>query len=478
MTGKNNATLTRREVYIRVWNILNPARSLDVVDLDRIVLAMRPRKQDSLRCCVHKDRAVLQNKMMAMLGFNASDEVDELDRVSDYFLKRMQEENKTDVFLTVVDEACSSCIKKSYRVTNLCRGCEARPCMVNCPKNAIVIENNHAVIDYDKCVNCGLCEKQCPFHAINFQPVPCEEVCPVGAITKNEEGIESIDITKCILCGKCITACPFGAIVEKSFIPDIYREWVAGNKLVALVAPAIDGQFRHPVRKIYGAIKRAGFDAVAEVAYGADITIEKEVAEFKVKKAEGKFMTSSCCPSYGLLAQKHIPGLLPEISETESPLQYTARKVKALYPGAKTVFISPCVAKKHEAFHSVDVDYVLSLEELGALFAARDIQLDSCDDCDPILQGSESGHNFSVSGGVQQAIVDAGGEGVRTVTINGLDKRTIRQVKAWSGKKGAAIDFDFAEVMACEDGCVGGCNTLVSATQAKKIRTTGFDVDK
>lgn len=475
MTGKNNATLTRREVYIRLWKILDPSRKLDVVDLDRIVLAMRPRKQAPLRCCVHKDRAVLKNKMMAMMGFNASDEVDELDRVSDYFMKRLHEENKTDVFLTVVDEACSSCIKKSYRVTNLCRGCEARPCMVNCPKNAIVIENGHAVIDYDKCVNCGLCEKMCPFHAINFQPVPCEEVCPVGAITKNEDGIESIDITKCILCGKCITACPFGAIVEKSFIPDIYKEWVAGVKLIALVAPAIDGQFRHPVRKIYGAIQRAGFNAVAEVAYGADITIEKEAAEFLVKKAEGKFMTSSCCPSYGLLAQKHLKTLLPEISETDSPLQYTARKVRELYPNAKTVFISPCVAKKHEAFVSSDVDYVLSLEELGALFAAREIQLEECDDCEPILKGSESGHDFSVSGGVQQAIVTADGEGVRTTVINGLDKQSIRQVKAWAQKKGVATDFDFAEVMACENGCIGGCNTLVSAPQAKKIRATWFD---
>jgi len=38
----------------------------------------------------------------------------------------------------------------------------------------------------------------------------CRNVCPVGAITKYEEGPVVIDAEKCIGCKYCIAACPFG----------------------------------------------------------------------------------------------------------------------------------------------------------------------------------------------------------------------------------------------------------------------------
>ena len=47
---------------------------------------------------------------------------------------------------------------------NSCTGCMA--CIGKCKKNAITIKDSmvayNAVIDEDKCVNCGMCEKVCP----------------------------------------------------------------------------------------------------------------------------------------------------------------------------------------------------------------------------------------------------------------------------------------------------------------------------
>lgn len=48
--------------------------------------------------------------------------------------------------------------------TVACIGC--RKCEKVCKFDAITVENNLAYIDLEKCKNCGMCEKECPTHAI------------------------------------------------------------------------------------------------------------------------------------------------------------------------------------------------------------------------------------------------------------------------------------------------------------------------
>lgn len=53
--------------------------------------------------------------------------------------------------------------------SNGCIGCGK--CERSCPEGAIKVENNLAVIDYDKCTGCGTCHDVCPvkcIHAGNF----------------------------------------------------------------------------------------------------------------------------------------------------------------------------------------------------------------------------------------------------------------------------------------------------------------------
>ena len=52
-----------------------------------------------------------------------------------------------------------------------------------------------------------------------------------------------IDEEKCIRCGQCIHRCPFGAIGSKTDIVAIIKDMLAGKKVVAMFAPAIEGQF-------------------------------------------------------------------------------------------------------------------------------------------------------------------------------------------------------------------------------------------
>ncbi len=456
MTYYNNAVITKRELLVRLIKLLDEDTLFEKID--RIPLEMRPRTNSPIRCCVHKDRAVIKYKIMALLGFNIADEQDELTPLSEYAVQAIKGYEQDGNFLTVVDEACSSCVQVNYTVSNLCQGCEGRPCQVNCPKDAIMVLNGKANIDHQKCVNCGICQKACPFHAIAYLPVPCEESCPVKAIRKNANGIEEIDFEKCIHCGKCMTACPFGAISGKSQILNLYYNIKhKQEKTVAMVAPAILSQFKANSSQIINAIKEIGFDEVVEVAEGANLTTDHETQELIERLNEGaSFMTTSCCPSYIEFAEKHAPELKPFISDTPSPMGYTAQLARKRFPDHKTVFIGPCLAKRKEAYKNKDVDYVVTTEELGAMFGALKIDVNIKTDSNPDTVVRPESRGYAASGGVTNAIqaILSSEQQIKTELIDGLDKKSIRLLKSLPKKN--ALGADFYEVMACDGGCING----------------------
>ncbi len=466
MECQNIATRIRREVLIRTAKALFAENMEDVID--RIPIEMMPKTAENLRCCIYKDRAVVKYRTMAALGVDVQDEEDELKTLASYATEARQREKPEGPALTVLDIACSGCTKAQYRITDTCRGCLARPCMVNCPRNCIRMENGRAKIDTENCINCGKCRDVCPYNAVTRMPVPCEEACPVDAITKDENGKERIDFEKCIHCGRCMRACPFGAVMERSQIVDVIRRLKGADKMVAMVAPAISGQFPGQISQIAGALKKLGFDTVIEVAAGADITAAHETAEFLERMEEGKkLLTTSCCPAYIESVRKHIPELAPFVSDTRTPMHYTAKMMKEKYPGIVTVFIGPCVAKRVEAMRDEYTDYVLTFEELGALFVAADIEVAVCDDAETEQGASREGRNFAVTGGVADAVKTAAGEDVeiKPLIISGLNRQAIGKLRLCAAGK---FDANLVEVMACEGGCVAGAGVLGAVKYATK----------
>lgn len=457
MAVANKASLIRRELLARLARLFFEDRL--VQDIDRIPIQLRPKNGELSRCCVYKDRAMLKYKLMALLGFATQEEDEEVTPLSAFAARALERSAVSQVPLTVVDEACSACVKVNYVVTNMCRGCVGRPCMVNCPKKAIDFRDGQAHIDPKTCVNCGLCQNNCPFHAIIYTPVPCEESCPVGAISKDEEGIEHIDDSKCIYCGRCIVACPFGAVMEKSHLVEVLKSIKSDRRVVAMVAPAIAGQFKQPLDKILGAIKSIGFDEVIEVAKGADVTTANEAAEFMERMEEGApFMTTSCCPSYMQVVEKHIPEMKPFVSHTGSPMYYTAEIARKRFPDAVLVFVGPCLAKRYESFKNPNTDYMLSFEEIGAIMVGKGIFVvnEEPEKLDMTIDPTSRG--YAVTSGVMGAVRSKlpADYPFTSLVINGLDRAAIRQMKQYPQKAPA----NMIEVMACEGGCVNGCNVL------------------
>jgi len=440
--------------------------------VDHVPLEMRPDGAETSRCCIYKSRALIKYRTMAVLGFGKEEEVDELLPLSKYAGMALRRTEISSKILTIIDPACSGCMDARYYVTNACQGCMARPCVVNCPRHCIMMINGQAMIDEKLCVNCGKCEVVCPYHAIVRMPVPCEEACPVSAIGKNGQGKAEIDYLKCIYCGRCVSACPFGAIMERSQLLDILRALGSGRRVYALPAPAIAGQFEGGLYKTMAALRRAGFYAVEEVALGADEAALRESREFLKKRREGlPFMTTSCCPAYVQAAHKTIPVILPFISETPSPLQLTAARVKERDPEALTVFIGPCVAKRREAVDHHNVDYYMTFQELCALFDAYGIRVAENSDLCPERPASYYGRGFPLKGGVASAILRhlPGQPPVSTAYINGLNKETLKRLEAYAGGNCPA---QLVEVMSCEGGCVNGPAVVAPAARAKNAIET------
>jgi len=377
--------------------------------------------------------------------------------------------------INIVPYACHICPTDQYRVTEHCQNCLAASCQQVCPKDAIYFDNGRSRINPDKCIRCGKCAAACPYHAIIHLQRPCQSACGVDAITSDEHGRAKIDHEKCVACGQCLVSCPFGAIVDKSQIFQVIRAILRGDKLVAIVAPAFVGQFgKHSTPgRIVTAMKKLGFAETVEVAVGADICTIEEAKDFlREVPAEMNYMATSCCPSWHDMVYKFFPTERDKVSMTLTPMVYTARLMKRKYPGCRVVFVGPCAAKKLEAIREdirSDVDFVLTFEELQAMFEAKDIDFAALEESPTANEGTAAGRGFAVSGGVAAAVADhiknTRGLEIKTARAEGL--RDCRKLMTLA--KAGKYDGYLLEGMACPGGCVAGAGTLLPVDLAAKV---------
>ena len=401
--------------------------------------SISPGPKPSFRCCIYKERAIVQERIKLALGGN--------------------KDNPNIV--EVIEAACDSCPISGMYITPACRGCIVHKCKEACPKDAITIVDNKPVIDMDKCIKCGRCAKACPYDAIIEQSRPCIKSCKVKAISMDEYDRAKIDNDICIACGACVYNCPFGAIVDKSYILDtlnlLKESKEKGTKVYAIIAPAIASQFKPATfGQLVTGIKKLGFSKVYEAALGADITLYKEAKEFEEKG----LMTTSCCPSFVMFVEKNFPELAKYISSSPSPMVETAMFLKRKFPGIKTVFIGPCTSKKLE--YRMDktkgaVDNAISFEELQAFLDARGVDLLTLEETN-IDEASTMGRVFAKCGGISADITKLvkGEKKVEPVAMSGIDDIRANLLKLKFNKTTA----NFFEGMACDGGCLNGALSL------------------
>ncbi len=435
-----------REVARQAWQ---GTLTENLLDIPKTII---PGNTPTMRCCIYKERAIIEERVKVAMGGDKSN----------------------PNVIEVIEIACDECPIGGCEVTNACRGCLAHRCEDACRFGAISFDDQHvAHIDKTKCKNCGACSKVCPYTAIVSRKRPCENACKIKAIEMNENKTAGIDNSKCIACGACVYQCPFGAIMDKSFILDVIdilkkSENNTQYKVFAVVAPAISSQFTYAkLGQVITGLKELGFHTVVEAALGADMVANAESKEL----AEKGFLTSSCCPAFVSYIEKSFPEMKPFVSHNLSPMATIAKYIKEHEAPCKVVFIGPCTAKKAEAQREEVkpyVDAVMTFEELQALFDSKDMDITALTE-NLLDNASYFGRIFARSGGLSDAVREGLKENgiedfeLKPCACDGIEACRIALLK----KSKNLLTENFIEGMACTGGCIGGAGCLTHGEKNK-----------
>jgi iron only hydrogenase large subunit-like protein len=242
-------------------------------------------------------------------------------------------------------------------------------------------------VDEEKCVNC---------HA-------CISVCPVKYANDGSGDHVALNHDRCIGCGQCITACThdarFGIDDFAPFINGIKR----GEKIVAIVAPAVASNFPNQFENLNGWFKSIGVSACFDVSFGAELTVKSYLDH--VENNNPKAVIAQPCPAIVNYIEMYKPELIPHLAPADSPMVHTVKMVKEFYPeykNAKFAIISPCYAKKQEFEATGHGDYNVTFESLATFFSINHIDLNQFPKTSYDNPPAERGVLFSTPGGLMR----------------------------------------------------------------------------
>ncbi len=280
------------------------------------------------------------------------------------------------------------------------------------------------------CKNCYKCIRHCPVKSIRFSG---NQAYIIG--------------NECILCGHCFVVCPQDAkqIVDETEKARVLLQ--SGDPVIVSLAPSFIANYEGVgIDAMRDALKQLGFYDVEETAVGA--TIVKNAYERMIDEEERDVILSSCCHSVNLLIQKYFPAQLPLLADVLSPMQAHCQDIRRRYPGAKTVFIGPCVAKKDEAsYYEGMVDAVLTFDELTRWLQAEHIELRREMDADE----NSKARFFPTTGGILKTMKQDNPK-YSYMAIDGVENCIAALRDIAQGK----VHNCFIEMSACVGSCIGG----------------------
>lgn len=279
------------------------------------------------------------------------------------------------------------------------------------------------------CVNCYKCIRHCPVKSIKYST-----------------GQAQIVSDECILCGQCFVVCPQNAKEIRNDVPSA-MELIKSGPVIASLAPSFVANYPGATAAtMEKALKQLGFTGVEETAIGASIV----KTEYERIIAEGKqeVIISTCCHSVNTLVEKYYPEVLPYLATVVSPMQAHCQKIKQEHPGAKAVFIGPCISKKAEAdAYPGYADCVLTFEELSDWLKQEGITVEQGEDH---LEESRA-RLFPTTGGILRTM-KCDSPDYAYLVVDGIEN----VLAALDDIKQGRLKKCFIEMSICAGSCIGG----------------------
>ena len=280
----------------------------------------------------------------------------------------------------------------------------------------------------------------------------CVRVCPTKAMTYQNHQPTILE-DECILCGKCYAICPPSAKKVHSD-GDQVRAWIAqGQPLAVSIAPS--GASVWPdYPRLQRQLKAIGFQVVEETAVGARLVSQAYMK--LIEEHQMKNILSTCCPAVGTYVEKNFPELIDQLAPGVSPMIAHGYDLKERYPGVKTVFLTPCIAKQKEAADprfAGAVDAVLTMPDLSAWLkeAPVDEPEEQAEEIRWETMKTSTVRMYPTPGGVIRTL-SSSDEVYERVSAEGMD----RVKDALKSIAQGHMEGYFFELSACEQSCLGG----------------------
>ena len=279
------------------------------------------------------------------------------------------------------------------------------------------------------CKNCYKCIRHCPVKAIRFS------------------GNQAYIIQdECIMCGQCFVVCPQDAKQIVSEVGKVRVMLQSGAPVVASLAPSFIANYAGSgIEELREALKKLGFYDAEETALGA--TMVKREYDRMVAEENRDIIISSCCPSVNLLIRRYYPALLGYLAPVMSPMQAHCADIKRRIPGAKTVFIGPCVAKKEEAQECGEVDAVLTFDELTEWLNQENITVQPASE----LKKGGRARLFPTAGGILRCMEKPNADYTYMAVDGAQNCLEVLEDLLHGG-----LHHCFIEMSVCTGSCVGG----------------------
>ncbi|MGI6256820.1 MAG: [Fe-Fe] hydrogenase large subunit C-terminal domain-containing protein [Anaerovoracaceae bacterium] len=311
-------------------------------------------------------------------------------------------------------------------------------------------------LDRDLCIGCIHCARHCSTEAIRVRDWKAQ-----------------INPERCVECGMCVKVCPRHAIAPIVDTLDALKEY---DYKVAIPSSAFYSQFKNVKSRnhLLTSLKKIGFDDVYEEAIGAEMI--SYATKKKIRSGKAKFpLISSSCPAILNLIEIKFPNLIDHVLEYRTAVEVTAEiareETEKKYPGKRVgiFFIAPCTAemsyvKESDEVVETEIDEMVAISELYRPVSEALKILDD-EDVEDLERSGVMGLRWASPGGESLALTTD-----KFIAVDGIQE-AIDIFEQLDNEK--LEDVEFIEAEACAGACSCGALTLennyISKVNLKKL---------